>query len=102
MGGVEDLRAGLAADLLCLALHLGSDGLHLRAAVDGCLRASEYACGLGLFKGALTLEADEGGDGAAGVLHAFAEYLLDGVGVFCGVGGGAQRCEGAQRHAEGE
>ena len=102
VGGVEDLRAGLAADLLCLALHLGGDGLHLCTLVDGCLRASAYACGLGLFKGALTLEADEGGDGAAGVLHAFAEYLLDGVGVFCGVGGGAQCCEGAQRHAEGE
>ena len=102
VGGVEDLRAGLAADLLCLALHLGGDGLHLRAGVDGCLRAGAYACGLGLFKGALTLEADEGGDGAAGVLHAFAEYLLDGVGVFRGVGGGAQGCEGAQRHAEGE
>ena len=102
MGGVEDLRAGLAADLLCLALHLGGDGLHLRAGVDGCLHAGAYACGLGLFKGALTLESDEGGDGAAGVLHAFAEYLLDGVGVFRGVGGGAQGCEGAQCHAEGE
>ena len=102
VGGVEDLRAGLVADLLCLALHLGGDGLHLRAGVDGCLHAGAYACGLGLFKGALTLEADEGGDGAAGVLHAFAEYLLDGVGVFRGVGGGAQGCEGAQCHAEGE
>ena len=29
VGGVEDLRAGLAADLLCLALHLGGDCLHL-------------------------------------------------------------------------
>ena len=102
VGGVEDLRAGLAADLLCLALHLGGDGLHLRAGIDGCLHAGAYACGLGLFKGALTLESDEGGDGAAGVLHAFAEYLLDGVGVFRGVGGGAQRCEGAQCHAEGK
>ena len=102
VGGVEDLRAGLVADLLCLALHLGCDGLHLCAAVDGCLHAGEYACGLGLFEGALTLEADEGGDGAAGVLHAVAEYLLDDVGVLCGVGGAAECGEGAQRHAEGE
>ena len=102
VGGVENLGAGLVADLLCLALHLGGDGLHLRALVDGCLRAGAYACGLGLFKGALTFESDEGGDGAAGALHAFAEYLLGGVGVFRGVGGGAQCCEGAQCHAEGE
>ena len=103
VGGVEDLRAGLAADLLCLALHLGGDGLHLRAGVDGCLRAGAYACGLGLFKGALTLEADEGGDGAAGVLHAVTDdLLLDCIGVFGGLGGGAERGQGAQRHAEGE
>ena len=103
VGGVEDLRAGLAADLLCLALHLGGDGLHLRAGVDGCLRAGAYACGLGLFKGALTLEADEGGHGAAGVLHAVTDdLLLDCVGVFGGLGGAAECGQGAQRHAEGE
>ena len=103
VGGVENLGAGLVADLLCLALHLGGDGLHLRAGVDGCLRTGAYACGLGLFKGALTLEADEGGHGAAGVLHAVTDdLLLDCVGVFGGLGGAAECGQGAQRHAEGE
>ena len=102
VGGVEDLCAGLAADLLCLVLHLGGDGLHLCAAVDGCLHTGEYACGLGLFEGAFALESHKGGDGAAGVLHAVAEYLLDDVGVFGGMGSAAECGEGAQRHAEGE
>ena len=90
VGGVEDFGAGLVAYLLPLLGDLVSDALDLSATVDGGLYSGEYAGGLGLFEGALALESNEGANGAVGFFHAVAEdLLLEEVGVFGSVGGGA-------------
>ena len=107
MGGVQNLRAGFLRRGGALLLHAGTNRLHLRLRVHGCLCAGADRIRLGLRVCALTLEAHEHGAFAGCAVQAGGEnfvVVLAGAGVLvgcvpvcaayyarCRVGGGTER-----------